>query len=328
MKNELQIADNQNLQEKIHTIRGLQVMLDSDLAELYQVETKNLNRAVTRNSERFPQSFRFQLTENEYENLRSQIATSSSKDALRFQFGTSSSKESLRSHFATLEKEKSLKSQIVTLEHGGRRYLPYVFTEQGVSMLSAVLRSDIAIKVSIQIIEAFVNMRKFISNNALVFQRLDVLEQKQFRTDEKIDVILSALEDKTKKPSEGIFYDGQIYDAYAFVNDLLKSAKSEVVLIDNYIDDTVFTLFSKYPNLKIKIYTQTITKQLRLDYQKYQSQYQNIELKEFKKAHDRFLIVDGMQMYHIGASLKDLGKKWFAFSKFEMEALEILGKIR
>jgi hypothetical protein len=277
-------------------------MLDSDLAELYQVEAKRLNEQVKRNSERFPQSFRFQLTEEEYENLRSQFATSSSKESLR--------------------------SQNVTLEHGGRRYLPYVFTEQGVSMLSAVLRSDIAIKVSIQIIEAFVNMRKFISNNALVFQRLDSLEQKQFRTDEKIDVILNALEEKTKQPSEGIFYDGQIYDAYAFVNDLLKSAKSEVVLIDNYIDDTVFTLFSKYLNLKVKIYTQTITKQLHLDFQKYNSQYQNIELHEFKKAHDRFLIIDNNEIYHIGASLKDLGKKWFAFSKFEMEALEVLGKIK
>ncbi|OHE20850.1 MAG: DNA-binding protein, partial [Sulfurimonas sp. RIFOXYD2_FULL_37_8] len=259
----------------------------------------------TRNIERFPQSFRFQLTEDEYENLRSQIATSSSKESLRFQFGTSSS-----------------------LEHGGRRYLPYVFTEQGVSMLSAVLRSDIAIKVSIQIIEAFVNMRKFISSNALIFQRLDSLEQKQFRTDEKIDVILNALEDKTKKPNEGIFFDGQIYDAYAFINDLLKSAKNEVVLIDNYIDDTVFTLFSKYPNLKIKIYTGSISKQLYLDFQKYSSQYKNIELQEFKNAHDRFMILDNKEVYHIGASLKDLGKKWFAFSKFEMEALEILGRLR
>ncbi|MDT8339368.1 MAG: ORF6N domain-containing protein, partial [Sulfurimonas sp.] len=197
-----------------------------------------------------------------------------------------------------------------------------------VSMLSAVLRSDIAIKVSIQIIEAFVNMRKFISNNALIFQRLDSLEQKQFRTDEKIDVVLNALENKTKKPDEGIFFDGQIYDAYAFINDLLKSAKSEVVLIDNYIDDTVFTLFSKYPNLKIKIYTQTISKQLRLDYQKYSSQYKNIEVKEFKNAHDRFLVIDQKEIYHIGASLKDLGKKWFAFSKFEIEALEILGRLK
>jgi len=132
----------------------------------------------------------------------------------------------------------------------------------------------------------------------------------------------------TLKTKEGIFFDGQIYDAYVFINDLLKSAKSEVVLIDNYIDDTVFTLFSKYPNLKIKIYTQTITKQLSLDYQKYQAQYQNMELLEFKSAHDRFIILDGVEMYHIGASLKDLGKKWFAFSKFEMDALEILGRLK
>jgi len=292
------------ISNKIHTIRGLQVVLDNDLAELYGVETKNLNRAVNRNIERFPLSFRFQLTEEEYENIRVHFATLSSKDSLRFQFGT--------------------------IENGRgkhRKYLPYVFTEQGVSMLFAVLRSDMAIKVSIQIIEAFVNMRKVISNNAFIFQRLDLLEQKQFRTDEKIDSVLSALEDKTQKTSEGIFFDGQIYDAYAFVNDLLKSAKSEVVLIDNYIDDTIFTLFSKYQNLKFKIYTQNISKCLKLDYQKYCSQYNNIELKEFKNAHDRFLIIDTTNIYHIGASLKDLGKKWFAFSKFEMEALELLVKL-
>jgi hypothetical protein len=303
--NKISTLNKQNLQDKIHTIRGLQVMLDSDLAELYQVETRVLNQAVNRNIERFPQSFRFQLTEDEYESLRSQIVT--------------------------LNNDDSLRSQNATLENGRgkhRKYLPYVFTEQGVSMLSAVLRSDIAIKVSIQIIEAFVDMRKFISNNTLIFQRLDSLEQKQFRTDEKIDIVLSALENKTQRPNEGIFFDGQIYDAYAFINDLLKNTKSEIVLIDNYIDDTVFTLFSKYPELNIKIYTQSISKQLGLDYQKYKAQYKNIELKEFKKAHDRFLIIDQKEIYHIGASLKDLGKKWFAFSKFEMEALEILGRLK
>jgi hypothetical protein len=297
---------NDAISSKIYTIRGLQVMLDRDLAELYQVETRVLNQAVNRNIERFPQSFRFQLTQEEYDKLRLQIVTS-------------------------LEYGKSLRSQIVTLENGrGKhtKYLPYVFTEQGVSMLSAVLRSDIAIKVSIQIIEAFVNMRKFISNNALVFQRLDLLEQKQFHTDTKIEQILNALEDKTAKPKQGIFYDGQIYDAYAFINDLLKNTKSEIVLIDNYIDDTVFTLFSKYQNLNIKIYTQTIAKQLHLDYQKYKAQYNNIELVEFKKSHDRFLILDNKDIYHIGASLKDLGKKWFAFSKFEMESLEILERLK
>lgn len=302
MASEIQITPKQNLQDKIHTIRGLQVMLDSDLAELYGVEAKRLNEQVKRNTERFPQSFRFQLTEDEYENLRSQIATSSSK--------------------------KSLNLQVSSLEHGGRRYLPYVFTEQGISMLSAVLRSEIAIKVSIQIIEAFVNMRKFISNNALIFQRLDALEQKQFHTDVKIDSVLNALEDKTKKSNEGIFFDGQIYDAYAFVNDLLKSAKKEVIIIDNYIDDTVFTLLSKYQNLEIKIYTQNISKQLNLDFQKYKAQYKNIELQAFKKAHDRFLIIDSAEIYHIGASLKDLGKKWFAFSRFEMEALEVLTRLK
>ncbi|DAB29103.1 MAG TPA: DNA-binding protein [Sulfurimonas sp. UBA12504] len=305
MTSELQTIDKQNLQDKIHTIPGLQVMLDSDLAELYQVETKNLNRAVNRNIERFPQSFMFQLTQEEYENLRSYFATSSSKESLRFQIGT-------------LENSRG--------KH--RKYLPYVFTEQGISMLSAVLRSDIAIKVSIQIIEAFVNMRKFISQNIITYERFERIEQRLSLHDKNFDKLFEALEDKTQKPNEGIFYDGQIYDAYAFVNDLLKSAKSEVVLIDNYIDDSVFTLFSKYPELNIKIYTQSISKQLNLDYQKYKAQYANIELKEFKNAHDRFLIIDETEMYHIGASLKDLGKKWFAFSKFEMEALEVLGRLK
>lgn len=199
-------------------------------------------------------------------------------------------------------------------------------------MLSAVLRSDIAIKVSIQIIEAFVEMRKIISSNSLLFSKMEALEKRQIsyeiKTDVKIEQVLNALEQKLQKPDEGIFFDGQIYDAYIFVNDLFRSAKSEIVLIDNYIYDTVFTLFSKYPNLKIKIYTQTISKHLKLDYQKYQAQYQNIELQEFKNAHDRFMIIDNKEVYHIGASLKDLGNKWFAFSKFEMGALEILGRLK
>jgi len=290
MMDKLETVNKQNLQDKIHTIRGFQVMLDRDLAELYGVKPIRLREQVKRNIERFPNDFMFQLSENEVDSMVSQNA-------------------------------------IPSKQHLGGS-LPLVFTEQGVATLSSVLTSKMAVEIHIQIMRAFVNMRKFISNNALIFQRLDSLEQKQFRTDEKINVVLNALENKTKKPDEGIFFDGQIYDAYAFVNDLLKSAKSEVVLIDNYIDDTVFTLFSKYTNLKIKIYTQTISKQLRLDYQKYCSQYQNIELQEFKNAHDRFLIIDQKEMYHIGASLKDLGKKWFAFSKFEMEALEILGRLK
>ena len=278
------------ISHKIHTIRGLQVMLDRDLAELYGVKAIRLREQVKRNSERFPDDFMFQLSENKVEIMVSQNA-------------------------------------IPSKQHLGGS-LPFVFTEQGVATLSSVLTSKVAVETHINIMRAFVSMRKFISNNALIFQRLDLLEQKQFRTDEKIDNILNALEDKSQKTREGIFYDGQIYDAYAFVNDLLKSAKNEVVLIDNYIDESVFTLFSKYPNVKFKIYTATITKQLNLDYQKYKSQYHNIELVEFKKAHDRFFIIDGAEIYHIGASLKDLGKKWFAFSKFEMGALEILGRLK
>ena len=288
-------VENQNLQDKIHTIRGLTVMLDRDLAELYGVETKVLNQAVKRNEARFPNDFMFQLSKEEFKHWRSQFVTSNA-------------------------------------DKMGLRRAPYAFTEQGVSMLSAVLKSDIAVDISIKIIRAFVEMRKIISSNSLLFSKMEALEKRQIsyelKTDAKIEQVLNALEDKTQKPNEGIFYDGQIYDAYAFINDLLKSAKKEVTLIDNYIDDTVFTLFSKYPNLTFKIYTQTISKQLELDYQKYKAQYQNIELKEFKKAHDRFLIIDNAEIYHIGASLKDLGKKWFAFSKFEIGALEILERLK
>lgn len=167
-----------------------------------------------------------------------------------------------------------------------------------------------------------------INSEKITNQRFKELENEVVLLKSKVSAISNSLESTTLKQKQGILFDGQMYDAYVFVNDLLKSAKNEVVLIDNYIDDTVFTLFSKYQNLKIKIYTQSISKQLRLDFQKYNSQYQNIELHEFKKAHDRFLIIDNIEVYHIGASLKDLGKKWFAFSKFEMEALEILQRLK
>lgn len=281
------------ISNKIHTIRGLQVMLDRDLAELYGVETRALKQAVKRNIDRFPSDFMFELNDEEINFLVSQSVIPSKKS------------------------------------FGGAK--PFVFTEQGVSSLSAVLTSKIAIEIHINIMRTFVQMRKIISSSSLLFSKIEALEKRQvsyeIKTDTKIEQVLNALENKTQKPDEGIFFDGQVYDAYAFLNDLLKSAKSEIVLIDNYIDDTLFTLFSKYPKLKIKIYTQTVTKQLRLDYQKYQAQYKNIELQEFKSAHDRFMIIDETEIYHIGASLKDLGKKWFAFSKFEKGALDILKKL-
>ncbi len=319
LMNELTTSIDETIKTKIYTIRGLQVMLDRDLAELYGVETKVFNQAVKRNEDRFPSSFMFQLSEEEYQNLRSQFVTSSSSDSLRFQIGT-------------IDDEESLRSQIVTLENGRgkhRKYLPYVFTEQGVAMLSAVLRSHSAVQMSIHIINAFVEMRKFISNNALIFQRLDSLEQKQFKTDDKVEAILNAIEDKSIKPKQGIFYDGQVYDAYVFISDLIKSADESIVLIDNYIDDTVLTLLSKREaKVKATIYTKNITKQLELDLQKHNAQYPTIELKKFDSSHDRFLIIDAKKVYHVGASLKDLGKKWFAFSKFDVGALDILGRLK
>lgn len=280
------IINENNIKDKIHTIRNQQVMLDRDLAELYGVETKVFNQAVKRNIKRFPQNYRFQLTENE----KNKLVTNC--------------------------------DWLNSLKHSSS--LPYVFTEQGVSMLSAILKSDKAIDISIKIIDSFVSMRKLISQNIPIFERFERIEQRLTIHDENFDKLFEALEDKTLKPKQGIFYDGEVFDAYVFINDLLKLATNEIILIDNYIDETVFTIFSKYPNIKIKIYTKNITKQLKLDFQKYQTQYKNIELFEFKNSHDRFLIIDKKEVYHLGASLKDSGKKWFAFSKFEIENLKIL----
>ena len=280
------------IENRIFSIRGLQVMIDSHLAELYGVETKILNQAVKRNVERFPESFRFQLTLKETENLRSQIVTSSE-------------------------------------EHGGRRYLPYAFTEQGVAMLSAVLKSQTAINISIRIMNAFVEMRKMVLNNAALFQRLDKVEHKLFETDEKFERIFLALENKNINHKNGIFYDGQIFDAYTFVADLVRSAKKSIILIDNYIDDSVLTLLAKRKKgVSVLIYTKQISKQLYLDIEKFNSQFEPLKVKEFKEAHDRFLIIDENELYHIGASLKDLGKKWFAFSKMDSEVFLLLDKLK
>lgn len=292
------------IESKIYTVRGLQVMIDSDLAELYGVETKQLNRAVKRNIERFPESFRFQLSAHEFENLRCQFGTSNENENLRSQFATSSAK------------------------HGGRRYMPYVFTEQGVSMLSAVLRSDTAIQTSILIINSFVQMRKFFSQNAGIFQRLDSLERMQFETDTKLEKVLGAIEDKSIRPKQGIFYDGQIFDAYVFVSDLIKSAKRSIVLVDNYVDESVLTMLDKRAEgCTALIHTKSISKKMGLDLEKHNTQYPAIDINVFTDAHDRFLIIDGDEVYHIGASLKDLGKKWFAFSKMEKASLEMLKKL-
>ena len=290
----IETVDNE-IEKKIFTIRGSQVMIDRDLAELYGVVTKRLNEQVKRNSERFPIEFRFQLTEKEKIELVAKCD--------RFQ----------------------------TIKHSSS--LPYVFTEQGVSMLSAILKSDVAVKVSIDIINTFVKMRKFLSLNGELFQRLEIIEKRQvsneIKTDERFEKIFDALEDKTLKPKQGIFFDGQIFDAYVFVAELIKSAKTSLVLIDNYVDESVLTMLSKrVNNCKVTIYTKTISKQLQLDLKKHNEQYPPIEIKILKEAHDRFLIIDDVTVYHIGASLKDLGKKWFAFSKFDKEALWLLEKLK
>jgi hypothetical protein len=292
----------ETIQSQIYTIRGKQVMMDRDLAVLYGVETKVLNQAVKRNLERFPEKYMFQLTENEQESLRSQSVI--------------------------LKDDPNLKSQIVTSSWGGSRKSPSVFTEFGIVMLSSALRSRTAINISIQITDAFVEMRRFLRDNAEVFVRLEHVERKQLKADENFDKIFNALESGDLKPKQGIFYDGQVFDAYVFVSDLIRSAKQSIVLIDNYIDDMVLSLFTKRnKGVSLTIYTKDISKQLLLDKKKHDQQYDPVTIKPFKNAHDRFLIIDGTIVYHIGASLKDLGKKWFAFSKMDVSALDMLGKL-
>jgi hypothetical protein len=279
-----------DIQKRIYTLRGVQVMLDEELAELYDVPTKVLNQADKRNIDRFPAEFMFQVSETELEILRSQFVTSS---------------------------------------WGGRRYMPYAFTEQGVAMLSTVLRSETAIKVSIQIMNAFVAMRRFLQVNAQVFHRLDTLELKQTQTDQKIERILTAIEEKSAVPKQGIFYEGQVFDAWSFASDLIRSAKKSILLIDNYIDDTVLTLFAKRSKgVSVTLLAKNPSRQLELDVQKFNQQYESVVLKNFAGSHDRFMIIDETDLYHIGASLKDLGKKWFAFSKMDIQAIAILENLK
>jgi phage regulator Rha-like protein len=282
------------IQSKIYTIRGLKVILDSDLAKFYEIETKQLNKSVKRNIERFPSYYMFQLTDEEY-------------NSLRFQFGT--------------------------LEHGKgkhRKYLPYAFTEQGVAMLSGILRNLKAINISIQIIDAFVFMRQFILNNVELFSRLDNIEKKQIqyemKTDKQLETIFNALDNSNFK--QGIFYDGQVFDSYSFVSNIIRMAKKLIILIDNYVDYSVLTLFSKRNiDVDVIIYTK-ISKQLKLDLKKFNSQYKSIQIRAFDRSHDRFLILDDKDIFHIGASLKDLGKKWFAFSKLNINPKFILSKLK
>jgi len=301
MNDKLSLINPHEIENKIYPIRGMQVMLDSHLSELYGVETKRLNEQVQRNKDRFPETFMFRLTYIEWDSLRSQFAT------LKNEVDIETIKEKRGIH---------------------RKYLPFAFTEQGVAMLSAVLRSDTAIKVSVQIMNAFVQMRKLMLGNAALFQRMDIVEHKQLESDKKFEQIFSALENKDRISEKGLFFDGQVFDAWQFASDLIRKANTSIILIDNYVDDTVLSLFIKRKkNVSVTIHTKNISKQLALDIKKHNAQYEPITLKEFKLAHDRFLIIDRKELYHIGASLKDLGKKWFAFSKMDTETLNLLSKL-
>ena len=277
------------IEHLIYTIRGLQVMLDRDIALLYSVETGQLNRQVKRNIGRFPSDFMFRLSKEEMEILKCQNGISS---------------------------------------WGGDRYLPYAFTENGIAMLSSVLRSPTAIEANIRIMRAFTSMRHFFTNNAQVFQRLSTIKYHQIETDKRIDEVFKRLDANTT-PQQGIFFDGQVFDAYCFVSDLIKKAKQSIILIDNYVDDSVLSLLDKREsNVSAKIYTQNISSQLKLDINKHNSQYPLIEVNQFNKAHDRFLLIDD-EIYHIGASIKDLGKKWFAFTLMrDITAKELIKKIK
>jgi hypothetical protein len=274
------IAEAKDIKSLIYVVRGQQVMMDSDLAMLYQVETKAFNQAVSRNIERFPENFRFQLTKEEFDALRSQIATSNGR--------------------------------------GGRRYRPYMFTEQGIAMLSGVLRSNVAIQVSIRIMNTFVEMRRFIANNSLLFEKVSDIELKQLEyqksTDEKFDKVFKYIEDHAEAEQK-IFFDGQIYDAFSLITSIIRKAQKEIILIDGYVDtDTLNILAKKNTGVDVKIYTYASAQLTNRDTANFNAQYPTLTVKKTQVFHDRFIILDGKSAYHIGASVKDAGKKCFGIS--------------
>ncbi len=273
-----------SIESKIFNIRGKQVMLDRDLAVLYGVETKALNQAVKRNLERFPEDFMFQLTENEYNSLRSQFVTSNGR--------------------------------------GGNRYLPTVFTEQGVAMLSGLLNSARAISVNIQIMRAFVSMRRFLSANAGLFQRMDSLERHQLETDQKIDHVLNCLEEGTLKEKAHIFSAGQIYEARSFIADLISKAKSYIILIDGYIGPrTIDLLDARADGVRVQIITHSINGAIQDLVDQYNVQFPNkpLSIRTWNvEQHDRWMIIDDV-VWHCGASLKDVGLRTFGINPMGLD---------
>ena len=283
MEEELELATIEEIQGMIYTIKGKQVMIDSDVANLYHYETKKINQAVKRNIERFPEGFCFQLTESELENLRSQFVTSS----------------------------------LGTGNYGGRRYLPYVFTEQGIAMLAPLLKNKIAVQVSINIMNAFVIMRHFLKENGQVFERLTSVEYKLIEHDKKFDIVFDKLQEKQIE-NQRIFFDGQIYDAYSLIIDIIKKSNYKITIIDNYVDDSILEMLSKKKdNVEVVILTSNKSNIKNIDIQKFNKQYPTLKVAKTDKFHDRFIILDEKEMYHLGASIKDLGKKCFGINKIE-----------
>jgi len=288
--NEIEELDEDLIRGRIYSVRGFQVMLDRDLAELYGVETRALKQAVKRNADKFPSDFMFSLNKKEISFMVSQNVIPS---------------------------KRSL---------GGS--IPFAFTEHGVAMLSTVLKSSKATKISILIIRAFVEMRKFLISNAQIFHRLDRVEVKLLENDQKFEKVFDALESKDRIQVQGIFFEGQIFDAYNFISDLFRGAEKSILIIDNYIDDSVLVHLTKVKaGVTLKILTRYVTDQFKLDVMKFEAQYFPVEVKVFLHSHDRFIIIDGRDIYHVGASLKDLGKKWVGFSKFGKSAIDILGRL-
>ena len=298
---------NEEIKNLIYTIRGKQVMLDSDVAMLYHYPTKRINEAVNRNKQRFPQNFCFQLTDEEYEILRCKNVTLN---------------ENMQ--------EFSLRSQIATLnENTGRgkhrKYLPYVFTEQGIAMLSGLLKNDIAIQVSINIMNAFVEMRKFLMSNGQVFERLTNVEYKLLEHDKKFDKVFNQLQQEGNIKQQ-IFFDGQIYDAYSIIVDIIKKANKKILIIDNYIDDSVLKMLTKKKNnVEVVILTSDKSNIQQIDIQKFNKEYPILKLAKTNKFHDRFIVIDNKEMYHLGASIKDLGKKCFGINR--IEDMDIVEKV-
>ena len=275
----------ENIRNLIYTIRGKQIMLDSDVAMLYHYTTKNVNKAMKRNIDRFPEDFCFQLTKEEL-------------NTMWFQNGT------------TYENNIKYRSE---------KYLPYVYTEQGISMLSGILKNEIAVQVSINIMRAFIEMRKFIAYNGQIFKRLTSVEYKLLEHDKKFNEVFDEMQkDKSREFKQKIFFNGQIYDAYSLIIDIIKSAKTKILIIDNYIDDSILKMLSKKnKDVEVVILTSQNCNLNKLDISKFNKQYPSLKISYTNKFHDRFIVIDNQELYHIGASLKDLGKKCFAISKIE-----------